>query len=581
MPPLVSVELPSKHDDTLQASEAAGTATARCVRRPPAGTSGRQRVLQPFLHRAAKPYIRLQVLPDRLHFPLHSTMRAMAAAQAATAGWLLLTVLSQAAWGLYPVAARYFQACSRRVPRGWTTPAAPAASTAHAPPLSVACCHGPHTTAPFAPQTQAHPVTLTGLQVCLLMNAISAAAFMLCYSMPRRLLPRRRPKAVAGQRRLALAAWLQHQMSRMRHAVSVQALLPQLRRWSEGRELAEGQEEERAPLLPRAAAPTPPRPLLLRRPSLVEDTTSAGLGSSLRPQAVKLSLRITATPPASPRKRARIPGRLRTHAPIALPPAHSAPASPRAWLIAHGRGGGAEEPRSPLAVFSAPLGGLWPASRFGSVPTTPRATEAAGTPPPPPPLSPTSPLAGRLQGLPPGSPRTPRTPRAALRQPLLPATAEEEGLEDEWVEEPAVDLELGGTGGPLSSAGWFSVRPPGSRGPSGPGSSRSAAATYAAPAAAAAGHGAELAGSQPPAFEAPAVEAAPQEVIEERVQLLLQPFTLFTHWLTPWALAASEAEGLWFELAAGCWPLREACMPTWHVSTLPMQAPLQPWGRWP
>ena len=320
------------------------------------------------------------------------------------------------------------------------------------------------------------------------------------------------------------------------------------------------------------------------------------------PQTVQISLKVVpALPsqPATPRSAALFRRRRPAggaHAWLPPPSAPlSAPASPRHWLSRSSRDSrdsrGSATPllvprmrrAAAQATSSAPAAaGVWPRSLLAllstmakaseglrSSPTlSPRAAAAPGSPAaqrqrfaaeqqqPPSPLSTTARLKGAL---PPGSPRTPRAAARALRQPLLPPTAEEGvggDAEEGWVEVGSAGTRSsGGTPRSPGAASWLLTPPqqaaeaareraelhlhPAGQYDALPASKQEWPALDAgqetgghAPMAAAAGAGAG-------AHAAPGPAELPGE--EEAVQLRLQPYTLHSSWITPWALAAGAS----------------------------------------
>ena len=371
--------------------------------------------------------------------------------------------------------------------------------------------------------------TVTALQFSFLVNALAAPGLLLFYSLPRHLALRRGAKQrVPEQRGMRLIDWAQYQLGRLHRTASFQALLPATTCGWGQRHAARTHPAAAAAAAAAAETELRPRGATLRRPSLIEDTTTGGLDASLLPQAVQAKFSISKPPATRHRATAAAVDRRRLQG-LRLPPPQpvSAPVTPRGWLSAP-----TAEPQSPMLAYSAPATGAeWPqswgqgmweaGSGSGSSAGTPRAGAGA---------------AAGLAAMPLGSPRT---PSSALRQPLLPATAEED-----WVDVPADDLELGG------STAW--LRQP-ARAPLVLRRSAAPAAAEAAPAAAG-GEGSSSSELQPllvPAEERgrqqggegdveQEEEQQEEEEGQEHVHLTLQPFTLYQERFTPWALADSE-----------------------------------------
>lgn len=385
-------------------------------------------------------------------------------------------------------------------------------------------------------QTRA-PHTLTGLQLSFLVNALAAPCLLLFSTLPRRLL--RRPRRVHEQHALLFYEWVKYRLGRIRRTASLQALLPLLR--------GEAAVEQALPV----PQEVPPRGPSLQRPSLVEDLTTCSLDAAVRPQAVMVSISCRAAP--APYRPASLQHGLGiAHHTPQLTPLHSAPVTPRGWPLPHAQHGSAFAREE--AAWSAPAAGAsqllgWPSRGAGAgtaVSSGLGGGAEAGTAEPAgmcstalPPSEPSSPAAGahlsRL--LPPGSPRG--TAEAALRQPLLQPTVQEEEEAEGWLLASPPDLEAGGSPTRLSSpaGSWASAL----SSPSSPRGSGAALAYTAEPAGALGGVCAQMEQGRGPG--APAAEEGGQQApAVEEVVVTLKPYTLHHCWVTPWALAASERQ---------------------------------------
>jgi hypothetical protein len=207
----------------------------------------------------------------------------------------VLALATQAGWGLYPVLCRYFQAS-----RDWQRPCN--AALMHRPRFTSALQRP--LTNPFALppvlQNQAQH-TVTALQFSFLVNALAAPGLLLFYSLPRHLaLAQGAKQRVSEQRGMRLIdsdrLEAQYQLGRLRRTASFQAMLPTPSHgWAPWRG-ARPQPAATAAIAAAAATGLRPRGAILRRPFLIEDTTTGGPDASLLPQAVQANFSISKPP---------------------------------------------------------------------------------------------------------------------------------------------------------------------------------------------------------------------------------------------------------------------------------------------